>query len=69
MPIANRHPLGEKRAFRRSAAQCVSMRHELLIIGELGATAPIQDHYKFLKQRWSMMRASDQEGGTDAASI
>lgn len=38
--------LDEKRAFRRSAAQCVSMRHELLIIGELGATAPIQDHYE-----------------------
>ncbi len=36
--------LAEKRAFRRSAAQWVSMRHELLIIGELGATAPIQDH-------------------------
>jgi hypothetical protein len=41
--------LAEKRAFRRNAAQWVSMRHELLIIGELGATAPIQgiqDHYE-----------------------
>lgn len=33
-------------AYRRSAAQYVSMRHELLIIGELGTTAPIQDHYE-----------------------
>jgi hypothetical protein len=33
-----------KRASRRSAAQCVSMCHELLIIGELGATASIQDN-------------------------
>jgi hypothetical protein len=38
--------LAEKRAFRRKCRTVVSMRHDLLIIGELGATAPIQDHHE-----------------------